>query len=85
LRETIDRFNIIGIDRLIFTKIDEAIGLGVILECLDRANLQLSYLTTGQNVPDDIQVGESKALARLVMAGDGMGGREEAVVDAASG
>lgn len=84
LRETIDRFNVIGIDRLIFTKIDEAIGLGVILECLDRANLALSYLTTGQNVPDDIQVGESKALARLVMASEGTCGEDAVPANAVS-
>jgi flagellar biosynthesis protein FlhF len=72
LTETIDRFSEIGIDRVIFTKLDEAIGFGVILSCLQRANAGLSYVTTGQDVPDDIEVGESRRLAELIL-GDGSG------------
>ena len=48
----------------------EAIGFGVILSCLQRANAGLSYVTTGQDVPDDIEVGESRRLAELIL-GDG--------------
>ena len=67
LAETIERFGEIGIDRVILTKLDEAIGFGVILTCLHKAKAKLSYLTTGQDVPDDISVGEGKAIARLSM------------------
>jgi len=69
LNETIERFSVFAIDRMIFTKLDEAIGFGVILNCLQKANGKLSYVTTGQDVPDDIRVGESKALAGLIMRG----------------
>jgi flagellar biosynthesis protein FlhF len=67
LRETIDRFADAGIDRVIFTKLDEALGFGVILSCLQKASARLSYVTTGQDVPDDIEVGEGRALAELIL------------------
>lgn len=67
LRETIQRFRKLGVNRVIFTKLDEAIGFGVILDCLQKAEARLSYVTTGQDVPDDIQVGEGKALAKLIL------------------
>ena len=67
LAEAIERFKQIGIDRLIFTKLDEALGFGVILSCLEKADARLSYLTTGQDVPDDIEVGQGGSLARLIL------------------
>lgn len=67
LLSTIEAFSDIGIDRIIFTKLDEAIGFGVMLACLDKTEARLSYVTTGQDVPDDIRVGEGGALARLIV------------------
>lgn len=67
LDEIIDRFGSVGFDRVIFTKLDEALGFGVILTSLQRAGAKLSYVTTGQDVPSDISVGESCALAELVL------------------
>jgi len=67
LMDTIERFEEFSADRVIFTKVDEAIGFGVILSCLEKANTRLSYITTGQDVPDDIEVGDSKALAELIL------------------
>ncbi len=65
--EAIERFRDVGVDRLIFTKLDEAIGFGVILSCLTKANAGLSYLTMGQDVPNDIEVGEGRKLAELIL------------------
>lgn len=67
LVEAIERFAGIGVDRVIFTKLDEAIGFGVMLGCLQKANARLSYVTTGQDVPDDIRLGQGKVLARLIL------------------
>jgi len=67
LTETIERFSEIGIDRVIFTKLDEAVGLGVLLTCLEKAGAALSYVTTGQDVPADIEVGHGAGLAKLVL------------------
>lgn len=67
LNQAIERFSEVGVDRVIFTKLDEAIGFGVIITCLEKANAKLSYVTTGQDVPDDIEVGEGRHLAALIL------------------
>jgi len=69
LLDTLERFRCLGVNRVIFTKLDEAIGFGSILTCLARAEARLSYVTTGQDVPDDIQVGRSRTLAHLIVKG----------------
>ncbi|MFQ5489173.1 MAG: flagellar biosynthesis protein FlhF [Phycisphaerae bacterium] len=66
-------FGPLGIDRVMFTKLDEAIGFGVIAETLLKVGARLSYLTTGQDVPDDIEVGKSSRVAELVL-GAGLSG-----------
>ncbi|MEE9296243.1 MAG: flagellar biosynthesis protein FlhF [Phycisphaerae bacterium] len=69
LNQALDRYNRMGVNRLIFTKLDEAVGFGVVLNCLRRAEAKLSYITTGQEVPDDIQVGRGSRLADLIIDG----------------
>lgn len=71
LFDAVDRFRHLGIDRVIFTKLDETVGFGVMLACLQKAGARLSYVTTGQDVPDDIRVGEAGALARLILGQPG--------------
>lgn len=67
LNETIDQFSRLGTDRIILTKLDEAMGFGVILSCLQKTTAKLSYVTTGQDVPEDIRIGEGRALAELIL------------------
>jgi flagellar biosynthesis protein FlhF len=67
IREAIARFSVLGVRQLIFTKIDEAVGFGVLLNVLDSVNLRLSYLTTGQSVPKDIEEADRGRIARLIV------------------
>jgi flagellar biosynthesis protein FlhF len=67
LRSAVDRFSQIRADRLILTKLDEAEGFGAILGVLGQANRLVSYLTTGQTVPDDIEPAQRGRLARLML------------------
>jgi flagellar biosynthesis protein FlhF len=63
----ISRFSEIGADKIIFTKIDETAHVGVLLNVVRKVNKQLSYITTGQDVPDDIEVGRGRRLAQLIL------------------
>ena len=67
LRAAVDRFAIARADRLILTKLDEADGLGGVLGVLGQANRPVSYITTGQAVPDDIEPADRARLARLIL------------------
>jgi flagellar biosynthesis protein FlhF len=64
------RFETIGIDKLILTKLDETYNYGAILNILHEINKPVAYFTTGQNVPDDIEVPDSLRLARMLLRRD---------------
>lgn len=69
LQLAMDKFGNVRVDRVIFTKIDEAAKVGVVLNTLRKMNKSLSYITTGQGVPDDIEVGHGRRLAQLILGG----------------
>ncbi|MCR4400973.1 MAG: flagellar biosynthesis protein FlhF, partial [Syntrophomonadaceae bacterium] len=64
------RFSAVRIDKLVFTKLDESDRWGTILDVVHRTRTPLAYVTTGQNVPDDIEVPDTGYLARM-MVGEG--------------
>jgi flagellar biosynthesis protein FlhF len=61
------RFADVRVDKIIFTKLDEAAHLGVVLNVVHKVNKSLSYITTGQDVPDDIEIGRGRNLARMIL------------------
>jgi flagellar biosynthesis protein FlhF len=56
-----------GATALILTKLDEATGLGGALPLVRSARLPLSYLTMGQNVPDDIEPARAERLVKMIL------------------
>ncbi len=67
LRSAVERFAPVQVDRLILTKLDEAESLGGLLAVLGLSSRPLSYVTTGQTVPDDIEPADRKRLASLIL------------------
>jgi len=67
LAKSAERFASVGTTALVLTKLDEATGLGNLLPLLRTSRLPLSYLTNGQNVPDDIEAAVAGRLARQVL------------------
>ncbi|MBI6547041.1 MAG: flagellar biosynthesis protein FlhF, partial [Cyanobacteria bacterium NC_groundwater_1444_Ag_S-0.65um_54_12] len=67
LLRAIESFSLLGIDRLLFTKIDEAANLGALISVAHAADKPLSYITVGQSVPDDLQIAEARQLADLLL------------------
>jgi flagellar biosynthesis protein FlhF len=63
----IERFADVRVDKIIFTKLDEAAHIGVVVNVVRKVNKPLSYVTTGQDVPDDIEVGRGRRLAQLIV------------------
>lgn len=61
-----DNFSRIAFTHLVFTKLDETDSLGPIINLAWKIRRPISYLTTGQNVPDDIEVAKpDKLIAQL--------------------
>jgi flagellar biosynthesis protein FlhF len=62
-----DKFAPVGVTSLLVTKLDEATAMGHLLTLTRTCGLPVSYLTDGQNVPDDIAVADAKRLAQLIL------------------
>lgn len=54
--------------KLIFTKIDETETIGNLYNILMRTKAPLSYVTFGQNVPDDIGKADTQAIAKQLLS-----------------
>ena len=67
LTTTAEKFASVGTTGIIVTKLDEATGLGNLLSVRKVSQLPISYLTDGQNVPDDIQVATPRRVAELTL------------------
>ncbi len=55
---------------VIITKLDETCTYGSVLNILQAAKKPISFVTTGQNVPEDIKSMSSEELAKLVLGED---------------
>ncbi|MHC4415043.1 MAG: flagellar biosynthesis protein FlhF [Planctomycetota bacterium] len=69
LREA-EAFAVLGVDRIVLTKLDEAVSFGVLINVMQKVGKQLSFITTGQEVPDHIEAGEPRRLAELVLGAE---------------
>ncbi|MCC7407135.1 MAG: flagellar biosynthesis protein FlhF [Phycisphaeraceae bacterium] len=67
IQDAVTRFSRLKYDKIILTKLDEAVSLGVLLNVSSLVNKRLSYVTTGQEVPQDIEVGRADRLAAMVV------------------
>jgi flagellar biosynthesis protein FlhF len=59
----------IGYHRLIITKLDETISYGTIYNIVKESGKAVSYVSTGQNIPDDLSLADSRSLANLIAGG----------------
>lgn len=71
LRDAVERFAVARPDHVIFTKLDEAVNFGVLINTARRINASLSFVTMGQEVPDHIEPGDAMRLAGLVLGEEG--------------
>lgn len=65
--ECVERLRPVGYERLIFTKVDEAVRWGHLLDVWERARCPVSYYTCGQSVPDDIRAAAPASLEALIL------------------
>ena len=55
--------------KLIFTKLDETTTYGNLLNIRLYSNADLSYVTIGQNVPDDIEIFDTQKIVKQLLGG----------------
>lgn len=63
----IDSYSSVNFENVILTKVDETTTYGTILNIIDYAKKPIAYITTGQNVPDDILKPSKDELIRILL------------------
>lgn len=66
----VEGYKILGYNNVIITKLDETTTYGSILNILQSAGRPISFVTTGQNVPDDIKRITGDEIANLILGED---------------
>ncbi len=66
LQESIKQFSILGIDRVLFTKMDEGLSFGSLFNFSLRTRIPFSYFTVGQRVPEDIEIANKDKVIKLI-------------------
>lgn len=72
LINTIDRFATAGVTSLILSKLDEAPDLSNIVGIARYSPWPFTYITTGQEVPDDFAVARKSHLAQVILGLDSL-------------
>lgn len=67
IKAIIEGYKVLNFNNVIITKLDETTTYGSILNILDIAGKPLSFITTGQNVPDDIKKLSCEEITNLVL------------------
>ena len=64
LSRVVDAFEIFRPQRLLFTKLDETGSFGPILNEAARTGKPLSFFTTGQRIPEDLEAASREPAGR---------------------
>lgn len=66
LEETFNQFSPLKINKVLFTKLDEGLTFGILINLALHTQLPLSYFTNGQRVPEDIETASEDKVIRLI-------------------
>lgn len=57
----------LGVSRVVWTHLDDAVGWGVVLDAIGKVPWGISYLSLGQRIPSDIEEACSERLAASIL------------------
>lgn len=69
LNDIFKAFGKINFTSVIVTKVDETSHIGSVIDIADKYNKPISYLTNGQEVPNDIAIAEPEKIADMIIGG----------------
>ncbi len=69
LKITYENFSTLGVDTLMFTKLDETRGFGNIFSLAYETKMPISYFSVGQEVPEDLVCANSDFLIECLLHG----------------
>ncbi|WP_312889784.1 flagellar biosynthesis protein FlhF [Pelorhabdus rhamnosifermentans] len=65
--DIVEKFSVCTPQKLLFTKADESTNIGTLFNLIYRFPMTLSYIATGQDVPDDIELANTDKLTNLLL------------------
>lgn len=68
MRRIVKAFEHLNIDHVVFTKLDETLDLSDMINFLLESQMPLSYLSTGQVIPEDLMVASKEYLLNQFMS-----------------
>jgi flagellar biosynthesis protein FlhF len=74
----VQRYSHFGVSRLLFTGVDEAATFGSVYSVAVQTTMPISFLGTGQRIPEDLEPASNTRLVQLVLEG------KEAAISAAA-
>ncbi len=69
LLDVLNKYKLLNYNSVIYTKIDEAVTFGSILNVAVKKNIPISFLSNGQVIPDDIIAADSEFIANMIYTG----------------
>lgn len=69
LYDVAGKFKLFDYNSVIFTKVDEAVAYGNILNIVSNFDVPVSFLTNGQVIPDDIISADPEFIANMIYTG----------------
>ena len=72
IKTILDGYSDLNFDNVIITKLDETTTYGSIYNIIKRAEKPLKYVTTGQNVPDDIKCPKKEEILGFIFEEDSL-------------
>ncbi|MNE75494.1 Flagellar biosynthesis protein FlhF [compost metagenome] len=71
MKKITEHFSRYGLEKVIFTKLDETESVGPMFNLMKDYPLKLTYITNGQNVPDDLLLSSQDMLINMIMGENG--------------
>ena len=68
LADAVRRFGKAGVDGLIITKLDESVSIGDALSICIEQDIPIAYTTSGQRVPEDLEIGDARRLVSMLLS-----------------
>jgi flagellar biosynthesis protein FlhF len=69
LARVVDAFGGFAFQKLLFTKLDETSSFGAVVNESSRTGKPVSFLTSGQRIPEDLEIADSCRIAEMVLSG----------------
>ena len=67
MKAMLSNFSCLGPEYVSITKLDEAESFGSFLSPLYKSDMHLAYLTTGRQIPEDIELASAERMADIIM------------------